>query len=233
MISVVLNRLSKDPMTTRGFGNNSFSERPSPSPASALPASAPSEQRNNVPIICAIAILIALTISGIIIWNDVRSTSQEVPTSEPASATAPMTMESETESGADTGDNGESGPASASGEAPQESAGNADVPPGLTAAGWSDVPEARCQQGEEMVFAAASVDDDSHIVICEDKDSLFYRGTWSSGAAFGPAKGEGTDFSVAILDPTSGADTGSVLTIRGGHYDIDGKSGDFDVYWPK
>ena len=232
MISVVLNRLSKDPMTTPGFGNNSSFERPSPSPASALPASDPSEQRNNVPIICAIAILIALTISGLIIWNDVRSTSQEVPTNGQSSDAAPMTMESETESDADTANDNE-GETSSSEEAPQDSSSIADVPPGLTAAGWSDVPEARCQQGEEMVFAAASADDDSHIVICESKDSLFYRGIWSSGAAFGPAKGEGTDFSVAILDPTSGADTGSVLTIRGEHYDIDGKAGDFDVYWPK
>lgn len=233
MISVVLNRLSKDSMTTPGFGNNSFSEHPTPTPASALPASTASEQRNNVPIICAIAILIALTISGFIIWNDVRSTSQEVPTSGQSSDAAPMTMESETESGSDASEDDVSGKASASEDAPQDSADTADVPPGLTAAGWSDVPEARCQQGEEMVFAAASADDDSHIVICESKDSLFYRGIWSSGAAFGPAKGEGTDFSVAILDPTSGADTGSVLTIHSEHYDIDGKTGDFDVYWPK
>lgn len=234
MIAVVLNRLSKDSMTTPGFGTNSYSEQHDLTPASAHPASAASEQRNNVPIMCAIAILIALMISGIVIWNDVRSTSQEVPVAGENSDTAVASEEPELEPKDSAAE--EAPPitdAAADNDAAADASDVAAVPPGLTAAGWSDFPEARCQNRESMVFAAAGSDPNSHIVICESHDSLFYRGVWSSGAAFGPARGNGTDFSAAIVDPASGATTGSVLTIRGKDYAIDGDTGVFDVYWPK
>lgn len=207
-------------MTTPGFGNNPLDGLQDHAPAPAAPVSETVEQRNLVPIICAIAILIALTISGFIIWNDVRSTSQTIPSENETqdSTSTPIKEESDSKTNSNV---------------PEESTSALDVPQGLTAGGWSDFPEARCQEREEMVFAAAGSDPDAHIVVCESKDSLFYRGVWSSGAAFGPAKGEGTEFSVAILDPTSGADTGSVLKIHGNSYDIDGDTGVFDVYWPK
>lgn len=220
-------------MSTPGFGTNHYANKP-PTPASGQTQRPQSEQRNLVPIICAIAILIALLIAGIVIWNDVRSTSQASP--EADSATEQETTRvggaapKETASKEGTADDEEA----ASEQAPETSLNPdaVDVPEGLTAAGWSDYPEARCQHGENMIFAAHGSDPDSHIVVCEKQDSLFYRGVWSSGAAFGPAHGEGSSFSATILDPTSGDDTGSVLNIRGTDYDIDGEAGKFEDYWP-
>ncbi|TRX48844.1 hypothetical protein FNY88_06930 [Corynebacterium guaraldiae] len=220
-------------MSTPGFGTNHYAHKP-PTPASGQTQRPQSEQRNLVPIICAIAILIALLIAGIVIWNDVRSTSQASP--EAGSATEQETTRvggaapEESTLKEETADDEEA----ANEQAPETSLNPdaADVPEGLTAAGWSDYPEARCQQGENMIFAAHGSDPDSHIVVCEKQNSLFYRGVWSSGAAFGPARGEGSSFSATILDPTSGDDTGSVLNIRGADYDIDGETGKFEDYWP-
>ena len=42
-----------------------------------------------------------------------------------------------------------------------------------------------------------------------------------------------SSYTASILDPTSGEDTGSVLTIRGTDYDIDGEAGTFEDYWPR
>lgn len=220
-------------MSTPGFGTNHYANKP-PTPASGQTQRPQSEQRNLVPIICAIAILIALLIAGIVIWNDVRSTSQASPEAGSATEQDPTRVSGaapeETAAEEGTADDEET----ANEQAPKTSLNPdaADVPEGLTAAGWSDYPEARCQQGESMVFAAHGSDPDSHIVVCEKQDSLFYRGVWSSGAAFGPARGEGSSFSAKILDPTSGDDTGSVLNIRGTDYDIDGEAGKFEDYWP-
>lgn len=220
-------------MSTPGFGTNHYANKP-PTPASGQTQRPQSEQRNLVPIICAIAILIALLIAGIVIWNDVRSTSQASPEAGSATEQDPTRVSGaapeETAAEEGTADDEET----ANEQAPKTSLNPdaADVPEGLTAAGWSDYPEARCQQGESMVFAAHGSDPDSHIVVCEKQDSLFYRGVWSSGAAFGPARGEGSSFSATILDPTSGDDTGSVLNIRGTDYDIDGEAGKFEDYWP-
>lgn len=220
-------------MSTPGFGTNHYANKP-PTPASGQTQRPQSEQRNLVPIICAIAILIALLIAGIVIWNDVRSTSQASPEAGSATEQEPTRVgraaPEETAAEEGTADDEET----ANEQAPKTSLNPdaADVPEGLTAAGWSDYPEARCQQGESMVFAAHGSDPDSHIVVCEKQDSLFYRGVWSSGAAFGPARGEGSSFSATILDPTSGDDTGSVLNIRGTDYDIDGEAGKFEDYWP-
>ncbi|HCT9181664.1 TPA: hypothetical protein OUB66_002580 [Corynebacterium aurimucosum] len=221
-------------MSTPGFGTNHYAHKP-PTPSSGQTQRPQSEQRNLVPTICAIAILIALLIAGIVIWNDVRSTSQASP--EAGSATEQETTRvggaapEESTLKEETADDEEA----ANEQAPETSLNPdaADVPEGLTAAGWSDYPEARCQQGENMIFAAHGSDPDSHIVVCEKQNSLFYRGVWSSGAAFGPARGEGTSFSATILDPTSGDDTGSVLNIRGTDYDIDGEAGKFEDYWPR
>lgn len=220
-------------MSTPGFGTNHYAHKP-PTPASGQTQRPQSEQRNLVPIICAIAILIALLIAGIVIWNDVRSTSQASPEAGSATEQDPTRVSGaapeETAAEEGTADDEET----ANEQAPETSLDPdaADVPEGLTAAGWSDYPEARCQQGESMVFAAHGSDPDSHIVVCEKQDSLFYRGVWSSGAAFGPARGKGSSFSATILDPTSGDDTGSVLNIRGTDYDIDGEAGKFEDYWP-
>ncbi|QQU95347.1 hypothetical protein J3S22_01210 [Corynebacterium aurimucosum] len=231
-------------MTTPGFGTNHH-EHKTPTPVSGQSRQPQSEQRNLVPIICAIAILIALLIAGLVIWYDVRSTNQEpsgasatseqtAPEENDPALQGPSPQDSAPKEGADA-DNEEGHAAAPSEQAPETtaSAGAADVPEGLTAAGWSDYPEARCQQGEDMIFAAHGTDPDSHIVVCEKQDSLFYRGVWSSGAAFGPAGGEGDSFSATILDPTSGDDTGSVLNIRGKDYDIDGEAGEFEDYWPR
>lgn len=221
-------------MSTPGFGTNHYAHKP-PTPASGQTQRPQSEQRNLVPIICAIAILIALLIAGIVIWNDVRSTSQASPEAGSATEQEPTRVgraaPEETAAEEGTADDEET----ANEQAPKTSLNPdaADVPEGLTAAGWSDYPEARCQQGESMVFAAHGSDPDSHIVVCEKQDSLFYRGVWSSGAAFGPARGKGSSFSATILDPTSGDDTGSVLNIRGTDYDIDGEAGKFEDYWPR
>ncbi len=215
-------------MTTPGIGTSPYEHT---SPVHGGPQQTQPDQRNLVPIICAIAILIALLISGAVIWNHVRSTGQETPSTAESSEQAQSSAE-ETAPEDDEEEDTEGAPSE---EAPEASAspGAADVPEGLTAAGWSDYPEARCQQGEDMVFAAAGSDPVSHIVICEKQDSLFYRGVWSSGAAFGPARGEGSSYTASILDPTSGEDTGSVLTIRGTDYDIDGEAGAFEDYWPR
>lgn len=226
-------------MSTPGFGTNHYAHKP-PTPASGQTQRPQSEQRNLVPIICAIAILIALLIAGIVIWNDVRSTSQASPEAGSATEQEPTRVgraaPEETAAEEGTADDEEAaGDEEAADEQAPETSLNpdaADVPEGLTAAGWSDYPEARCQQGESMIFAAHGTDPDSHIVVCEKQDSLFYRGVWSSGAAFGPARGEGSSFSATILDPTSGDDTGSVLNIRGTDYDIDGEAGKFEDYWP-
>ena len=231
-------------MTTPGFGTHHY-EHKTPTSASGQSRQPNSEQRNLVPIMCAIAILIALLIAGLVIWYDVRSTNQEpsgasatseqtAPEEDAPTPQGPSTQDSAPKEGADA-DNEEDHAAAPSEQAPETtaSAGAADVPEGLTAAGWSDYPEARCQQGEDMIFAAHGTDPDSHIVVCEKQDSLFYRGVWSSGAAFGPARGEGDSFSATILDPTSGDDTGSVLNIRGTDYDIDGEAGEFEDYWPR
>lgn len=222
-------------MSTPGFGTNHYAHKP-PTPASGQTQRPQSEQRNLVPIICAIAILIALVIAGLVIWYDVRSTSQETSSaSETSEQTAPQEEAATPEETAAQEDEETDDTQAPSEQAPgtSVSAGAADVPEGLTAAGWSDYPEARCQQGEDMIFAAHGTDPDSHIVVCEKQDSLFYRGVWSSGAAFGPARGEGDSFSATILDPTSGEDTGSVLNIRGTDYDIDGEAGEFEDYWPR
>lgn len=238
-------------MTNPGFGTNHH-EHETPPPAPGHSQQPQSEQRNLVPIICAIAILIALLIAGLVIWYDVRSTSQGTSgDSAPPEHTATQEEASSQEQAASPEDSASQGNREAddteaddteapSKEAPSEQApqisastGVADVPEGLTAAGWSDYPEARCQQGEDMIFAAHGTDPNSHIVVCEKQDSLFYRGVWSSGAAFGPARGEGHSFSATILDPTSGEDTGSVLNVRGTDYDIDGEPGKFDDYWPR
>lgn len=226
---------SKDPMTTPGYGTNHH-EHKTPTPVSGQPRQPQSEQRNLVPIICAIAILIALVIAGLVIWYDVRSTSQQTSSaSETSEQTAPQEEAATPEETAAQEDEEADDTQAPSEQAPgtSVSAGAADVPEGLTAAGWSDFPEARCQQGEDMIFAAHGTDPDSHIVVCEKQDSLFYRGVWPSGAAFGPARGEGDSFSATILDPTSGKDTGSVLNIRGTDYDIDGEAGEFEDYWPR
>ena len=226
---------SKDPMTTPGFGTTHHEHKP-PTPVSGQSRQPQSEQRNLVPIICAIAILIALVIAGLVIWYDARSTSQQTSsTSENSEQTAPQEEAASPEETAAQKDEETDEAEAPSEQAPgtSVSAGAADVPEGLTAAGWSDYPEARCQQGEDMIFAAHGTDPDSHIVVCEKQDSLFYRGVWSSGAAFGPARGEGDSFSATILDPTSGKDTGSVLNIRGTDYDIDGEAGEFEDYWPR
>lgn len=215
-------------MTTPGFGTNPYEHK---TPAPGRPQQPQPEQRNLVPIICAIAILIALVISGAVIWNHVRSTSPENPSASHSSEQTPAPREETSPEGTEEEDKEHASRE----EAPTTSAslGAADVPEGLTAAGWSDYPDARCQEGEDMVFAAAGSDPDAHIVICEKQDSLFYRGMWSSGAAFGPARGAGSSYSASILDPTSGEDTGSVLTIRGSEYDIDGEAGAFTDYWPR
>lgn len=226
-------------MSTPGFGTNHYAHKP-PTPASGQTQRPQSEQRNLVPIICAIAILIALLIAGIVIWNDVRSTSQASPEASSATEQEPTrvggaapeetTLKEETADDKDAADDEEA----ANQQTPETSLNPdaADDPEGLTAAGWSDYPEARCQHGENMIFAAHGSDPDSHIVVCEKQDSLFYHGVWSSGAAFGPAHGGGSSFSTTILDPTSGDDTGSVLNIRGTDYDIDGEAGKFEDYWP-
>lgn len=170
-------------MSTPGFGTNHYAHKP-PTPASGQTQRPQSEQRNLVPIICAIALLIALVIAEIVIWNDVRSTSQESPEAGSATEQEPTRVDGaapeETILKEETADDEEAADdkEAADEQAPKTSLNPdaADVPEGLTAAGWSEYPEARCQQGENMVFAAHGTDPDSHIVVCEKQDSLFYRG---------------------------------------------------------
>lgn len=262
-------------MTTPGFGTNPFSEPstptpPTPTPASAAPVPNPANQahqprqRSLVPVVCAIAILLALVIAGVVIWNDVRSASQNQPGGADSGAavaksftptSAPENVDSSAAQGAasqspDTEASGPTPPAESTVQRPSPqpptirsspakktttrtpSQDSEDRPAGLAASGWSGQPGARCQYGEDMVFAAKSDSDPkAHIVICSKAGGLYYRGVWPKGAAFGPAKGGGDTFSVDVLNPENGNPSGLILSIHGNDYDIDGDAGTFDVHW--
>ena len=71
------------------------------------------------------------------------------------------------------------------------------------------------------------------IVVCENKDSLFYRSIWSIGAASGLVK-RGRH-RVQRCNSRSYKLRGFRLSVQSPpkNYDIDGDTGVTDVYWPK
>ena len=197
------------------------------------PAGQPS--RNWVPILCILAVILAMLIGGGVVWADKKSDEAQQPPIAPAPPSTEVTEEPVT-----TTEENVSGPTpthvSASPaqnnlphyqqrQQPRQqthtTTQRADYPAGLSANGWDGIPGAQCNGGE-AVYAAKKSAPQAHIVICDEGTGLVYRGSWSSGPAVGTASGSGTSFTATFNDV-------SQLLINGGEFTIvpDSTSSDY------
>lgn len=188
------------------------------------PAAQPS--RNWVPILCILAVILAMLIGGGVVWADKKSDEAQLPPVAPAPPSTEVTEEpvtnTEETASAPTPTRVASSPAQNNSPHYQQrqqprqqthtTTQHAAYPAGLSANGWDGIPGAQCNGGE-AVYAAKKSAPQAHIVICDEGSSLVYRGSWSSGPAVGTASGSGTSFTATFNDV-------SQLLINGGEFTI-------------
>lgn len=197
------------------------------------PAAQPS--RNWVPILCILAVILAMLIGGGVVWADKKSDEAQQPPVAPAPPSTevteePATTTEETESDP-TPTQDSSSPAQNNSPRYQQrqqprqqthtTTQRTDYPAGLSANGWDGISGAQCNGGE-AVYAAKKSAPQAHIVICDESSGLVYRGNWSSGPAVGTASGSGTSYTATFNDV-------SQLLINGGEFTIipDSTSSDY------
>lgn len=209
------------------------------------PAARPS--RNWVPILCILAVILAMLIGSGVVWADKKSDEAQQPPvalAPPSTEVSeePVTTTEETESDP-TPTQDSSSPAQNNSPRYQQrqqprqqthtTTQRKDYPAGLSANGWDGISGAQCNGGE-AVYAAKKSAPQAHVVICDEGSGLVYRGNWSSGPAVGTASGSGTSYTATFNDVSQLLINGSEFTIIPDSTSYDSSkldTGQFSTVW--